>query len=113
MWNTFYGDAAVAVNLLGSLEVICADDRNCFQDCNLCIANVDIAQEIKLCQQEFHKWGYANQVGYDVSEESMYILALHGGEGSNFKLLGVLFDHALSMNDAVADLVSEDIWKTA
>ena len=42
LWNTFYGDAAVAVNLLGFLEVIYADDLNCLKDCGLRVANVDI-----------------------------------------------------------------------
>ena len=42
MWNTLYGDAAVAVNLLGFLEAIYADDLNCFKDYGLRVANVDI-----------------------------------------------------------------------
>ena len=113
MWNTSYGDAAVAVNLLGSLEVIFANDLKCFQDCRLCIANVDTAQDMRRCQQKLHKYGYANQVNVDTSKESMHILALHGGEGSNFKLFGVPFDHALSMKDAVVELVSEATRKMA
>ena len=43
----------------------------------------------------------------------MHVLALHGGEGPNFRLLGVPFDHALSMRDAVVELVSEATWKMA
>ena len=41
------------------------------------------------------------------------MLALHGGEGPNFRLLGVPFDNALSMRDAVAELVGEASWKMA
>ena len=40
-------------------------------------------------------------------------MALNGGDGSNFRLLGVPFDHALSMRDAVVELVSEAGWKMA
>ena len=43
----------------------------------------------------------------------MHILATNGGEGFNFRLLGVPFDHALSMKDAVAELVCEVRWKLA
>ena len=43
----------------------------------------------------------------------MHVLALHGGEGPNFSLLGVPFEHALSMRDAVAELVGEASWKMA
>ena len=43
----------------------------------------------------------------------MHVLALHGGEGPNFRLLEVLFDHALPMRDAVMELVNEATWKMA
>ena len=54
-----------------------------------------------------HKWGKTNQVSFDPAKESKHILALNGGEGQNFRLLGVPFDHALTMRDAVVDLVFE------
>ena len=57
--------------------------------------------------------GRANQVSFDPSKESMHVLALNGGEGPNFRLLGVPFDHALSMRDAVTELVSDATWKIA
>ena len=49
----------------------------------------------------------------DASKESMHILGTNGGEGCNFRLLGVPFDHALSMEDAVGELVCEVRWKLA
>ena len=63
------------------------------------------------CQSEVHKWGRANQVSFDPSNESMHVVALHGGEGPNFHLLGVPFDNALHMNDAIAELVESAIWQ--
>ena len=68
---------------------------------------------MRRCQLELHKWGNANQVSFDPAKESKHILALHGGEGYNFRLLGVPFDHALSMRDAVLEIVSEATWKVA
>ena len=70
-----------------------------------------LVQGMTRCHQELHKRGKANQVTFDPSQESMHILALHGGQGSNFRLLGVPFDHALSMKDAVLEMVGEATWK--
>ena len=63
------------------------------------------------CQLELHKWGAANQVAFDAEKESQHILSLSQPEGSEFKLLGVLFDTELSMAHAVAELVSSACWK--
>ena len=30
LWNVYYADAAAAVNLIGFLEIVFADDLNCF-----------------------------------------------------------------------------------
>ena len=67
--------------------------------------------DLKNCQCEVHNWGKANQVSFDASKESMYILALKNGEGPNFRLLGVPFDNELRMNDAIAEIVGSATWK--
>ena len=113
LWNVYYADAAIVVNLLGFMEIVFADDLNCFKDFGLSEANKTLHAEMHQCQRELHKWGRANQVSFDPSKESTHILALNGGEGCNFKLLGVPFDHALSMRDAVVEFVSEASWKMA
>ena len=91
--------------------MIYADDLNCFMDFGLYVVNVDIAKEVKRCQQELHKWGYANQLNVKASKQLMHILAIARKRNkSNFKLLGVHFDHALSIKDAVVKLTSEATW---
>ena len=107
LWNIYYADAAVAVNLHGFLEIIFAGDLNCFNDFGLHTPNSELHDEMCSCQQELHRWGRANQVSFDPNKESMHVLALHEREGPNFRLLGVPFDNALSMKDAVIELVSE------
>ena len=42
-------------------------------------------------------------VSFVQSGDSMHVLALHGGEGPNFRLLGVLLDNALSMRDDILE----------
>ena len=113
LWNIYYADAAIAVKVHGFLEIVFADDLNCFKDFGIHISNSELHEEMRRCQQELHKWGRANQVSFDPSKESMHVLALNGGEGPNFRLLGVPFDHALSMTDAVTELVSDATWKMA
>ena len=41
----------------------------------------------------------------------MHVLDLRGGEGPNFRLLGVPFDHGLTMVDAIHGLVGVAFWK--
>ena len=74
MWNTFCAGAAGAVNVLNILEVIFADDLNCFNDLSLSVENAAIVEDMKKCQGELHPWGRANQVSFDASKESMHIL---------------------------------------
>ena len=113
LWNIFYEDAADAVHLHDFLEIVFADDLNAYKAFDFTTANEALYVDMRNCQREVHKWGKANQVSFDPSKESMHVLALHGGEGPNFRLLGVPFDHALSMRDAVVELVSEATWKMA
>ena len=113
LWNIFYEDAADAVHLHDFLEVVFADDLNAYKAFAFTTANEALYVDMRNCQREVHKWGKANQVSFDPSKESMHVLALHVGKGPNFRLLGVPFDHALSMRDAVVELVSEATWKMA
>ena len=92
-------------------EIVFADDLNAFKAFEFNTSNEDIFVELRNCQSEVHAWGRANQVSFDASKESMHILALSGGEGPNFKLLGVPFDTALNMKDAVVEIVGAATWK--
>ena len=113
LWNVYYADAALAAKLIGFLEIVFADDLNCFKHFGFNVANESLQEEMLQCQFELHKLGKANQVSFDPAKESKHILALNGGEGQNFRLLGVPFDHALTMRDAVVELVSDACWKIA
>ena len=77
------------------------------------IPNETLHAEMDRCQIELHKLGKANQVSFDPAKESQHIPALNGVEGMNLKLFGIPFDKALTMRDAVVELVSEASWKPA
>ena len=68
LWNIFYADAAVAVNLLGFLEIIFADDLNCFKDFGIHAPNLKLHAEIRRCQGKLHKFGKANHVSFDLAK---------------------------------------------
>ena len=62
-------------------------------------------------QGELHKWGNANQVGFDATKESKHVLSLKDPLGPEFKLLGVTFDCKLEMESAVRSLTGKVKWK--
>ena len=39
LWNVYYADAGVAVNLIGCMEIVFADDLLCFKEYGLTVAN--------------------------------------------------------------------------
>ena len=77
LWNVFYADAAVAVNMIEFLEIVFADDLNCFKDFGLHIPNETLHAEMDRCQSELHKWGKANQVSFDPAKESQQSRSVH------------------------------------
>ena len=50
LWNVYYADAAVAVNLIGFMEIVFADDLNRFKDFGLTEANETLHAEMHQCQ---------------------------------------------------------------
>ena len=54
-----------------------------------------------------------NQASFDPANKSKHISALHCGKSENSLLLGVPFDHALSMRDAVGEIFSKVTWEVA
>ena len=52
LWNVYYADAAVAANQIGFMEIVLANDLNCFKDFGLSEANKTLHAEIHQCQRE-------------------------------------------------------------
>ena len=66
----------------------------------------DGQKSMQLCQSELHKWGKTNQVVFDATRKSQHILSLSDPDRDDFRMLGVTFDGALTMIDAVEELVA-------
>ena len=111
LWNLFFEDARKALNEYLFEEAAYADDLNGYRIFASATSDESIESSIKLCQLELHEWGRANQVTFDPAKESWHILSLTNAVGENFKTLGINFDGALTMADAVAEVVTEAGWK--
>ena len=66
---------------------------------------------MKGAQKELHLWGKANQVIFDPSKESFHFLHRRLHSGTEFKLLGVVFDSKLLMHSAARNVATEAGWR--
>ena len=87
-------------------EVVFADDLNAYRGFPSTTSDEVIDKCISSCQQELHSWGRANRVSFDASKESRHIMSLTNPAGETFRLLGIVFDGALEMADAVNEVVA-------
>ena len=118
LWNLFYEDARQAANKLNFLESVFADDFICWRGFTFhstiaerALSTADRQEyalgKLRDVQRELHKWGEAHRVLFDPSKESYHILHKRFSHGENFKLLGVVFDPALLMHEAVRSVATE------
>ena len=112
LWNFHFADARHAINKIGFQEIVFADDLNAYKAFAANTEHAILETEMQKCQAELHKWGHGNQVQFDSSKENMHVLAPQGkGAGDDFKLLGIIFDSALSMENELRNLVRNVRWK--
>jgi hypothetical protein len=107
----FYEDARRAIEEWMFKEVVYADDLNAYREFIGTTENDHIVGTISQCQTGLHAWGRASQVAFDPSKESKHVISAEDPEGPNFKLLGINFDCAIEMTDAIGDVVNEAGWK--
>ena len=111
LWNAFYGDARQAVRACQFMEIIFADDLNAWRKYDAGTNHETMQTDMKLCQDELHKWGAANQVVFDPAKEGRFILHRKCPQGDDFELLGVRFDCKLIMSESVYSLAKDCRWK--
>jgi hypothetical protein len=84
---------------------------NAYREFEAATADDVIWNHIDTCQAELHSWGRANQVCFDPSKESRHILSRTRPKGGSFKLLGVIHDPKLIMDEAIHQVVNACRWK--
>ena len=103
----------MAMNLLGCLAQLLADSWNCVKHIGIHIPNSTLHAEMRRCHGELHKWRTANQLSFDPTKQIQHILTLNGCDGLKFRMVRIQFAHALSMRDAVMQIVTEGSWKVS
>ena len=107
LWNTFFDDISRVVASADLVELLFADDLNCFKTFANETPNEDILSHLRNGQKLCHDWGDMNQVEFEATKESFTILSKHDAFGDIFKLLGVLFDTQLTMLPMINHLVTK------
>ena len=111
LWNVYYADCSRAVRESGFLELLFADDLNCWKLFPCSVPNHILLEAAKDCQAEVHSWGAGNRVVFDAGKESLHVVSHREPEGGNFKVLGVDWDPKVLMRDELETLVGKTKWK--
>ena len=111
LWNLFYEDARLAIELVEFTAMVYADDLNAYKSFKLKAPSEEVLAECQANQRHLHKRGGANEVAFDPGKGSMHIVSHSQPAGGNFKILGVDYDCRLVMADAVHAVVHEVVWK--
>ena len=106
LWNCHYEDARHAVNSTLCNETVFADDLNCYRKFPRHESNNTVLSELQNCQTALHRWGAANQVIFEAEKETFHIIDTKTPHGDSFKLLGVLFDTKLVMEEAINEIAA-------
>ena len=83
-----------------------ADDLNAMFAVPQQTSSEDVFSKLRVCQASLHHWGRSLRVKFDASKEKFCILSRSCPVGSDFKLLGVVFDCKLVMSNAVESAAS-------
>ena len=107
LWNLFFASCRHAVNVHQFIEVVFADDLNCYRKYHADASNVSIFKDLSSSQHSVHDWGKTQQVQFESTKESLHVLCSKQPQGDAFKILGIKFDTKLIMYDAVVGIVAE------
>ena len=104
LWNIFFADIISAMSRPKSGKAF-ADDLNVFHEFDRRAAEIDIMEELASCRDRVHHWGYQNRVEFDGTKEHFVIVHPTRGVGNAFKLLGLVYDCKLKMDEAVDAII--------
>ena len=101
LWNAFFADVADYVPCDNQEINLFADDLTVMTHKAQHTSDHLMFDELKEIQCRTHEWGVRNQVEFDPSKEFLKIIHPRRGLGDDFKMLGTLFDVALSMKPCI------------
>ena len=97
---------------LGGEPSVFADDLNVFKRFDKKCPNEDILHDMQLCRVRVHHWGGINREAFDPGKEHIVVLHPRDGSGNQFKLLGLMVDVKLLMNQAIEKLSRRSVPKS-
>ena len=104
LWNVFFGDISQFSRTEGGSEIIFADDLNIWNKFSRNTEDQIILQNLERTQTRVHKWGKLNRVQFEATKEHMHIIHPLLHDGSVFRLLGILFDAGLNMQEDISSI---------
>ena len=113
LWNVFFSSVSVHVQECGYLDAKFADDSSAFKSWSSSIPDEVLMDDMKCLQSRVHAWGVQNRVCFDAGKAHMLILHRTSPVGSSFKLLGVVIDPKLVMQDETSMGTEKGIAKNA
>ena len=107
LWNVFFADIVDASCVAGGETSTFADDLSVFQESDRQQPTVEVFDTINVCRQSVHDWGRKNRVLFDAGKEHLVVVHPLHAQGEAFKLLGLMVDCKLVMNQAIEKCVSQ------
>ena len=101
LWNVFFREIDDTIQRCLFRLAKFADDLTAYRNYNSSVSNIQILDELKDCQAACHQWGASRRVTFDASKEHFCILHKLQCSGETFRLLGVLVDPKLTMEDEI------------
>ena len=101
----FFADIAVPATRNGEHEIAFADDLNVFKYFDRSATDESIHAELATTRRRVHKCGKLHRVDFDPGKEQLLIIHPAFGGGQVFKLLGIIYDIFLRMEEDIIDLL--------
>ena len=111
LWNLFFADTQYLVSSRHFDSIVYAADLNVYKSFANDTSNESIFTELNNMQSHLHSWDSANFISIDGIKESKHITSRRSSSGSDFRILGYLFDCKLSMSGCIHETVLSANWQ--
>ena len=101
LWNVFFREIDYTIQRCLFRIAKFADDLTAYRNYNSSVSNIQILDDLTDCQAACHQWGASRRVTFNASKEHFCILHKLHCSGETFRLLGVLVDPKLTMEDEI------------
>ena len=100
-WNVFFKGIDDTIRQCFFRVAKFADDLTTYRNYRSSTCNDQIQEDLCECQQACHLWGVQRRVSFDASKEHFCILHKVQCSGDSFRLLGVMVDTKLTMEEEI------------